>query len=150
VWGKYVGYFLASSSTVPGRTPLVKYQWPNVEVQKMKRVHAPDTGERVIPSLSKDCPSLKKYPRFLEFMTDRVYDDGEARQPGQTWLGSDAAAFTVMLKEPSACLCVRLRAADLESLFQAIELFLKMDAPPWEVDEWAMAKRPKMKKKKGS
>jgi hypothetical protein len=90
---------------------------------------------------------FKKFPRTLAFLHDRWYDDDSPRYPGSIWIDSDVGAFKAMLKEPSLLLCARIRAATLDDLIAAVEVFLGLDSPPWEHDQYA-AERVLQKKKK--
>jgi hypothetical protein len=141
------GYFPKSLVRAVSGEPYQMFSLPDVGVGTVKKWKA--TPEPTKPEDSPPVVSvvLKRFPRLLAFQTDRWYDDGSPRLPGSVWFDSDLGASKAMLKEPSLCLCARIRAATVDELYAAIELFLSLDNPPWEHDRFAAEKvQPKKKK----
>lgn len=90
---------------------------------------------------------LKKFPLLTRFLTDRWYEDGTPRMPGSFWFDSDVTSFTIMLKEKSSFMCARFRAGTMDDVFAACEVFLGLDSPPWEVDQYAVERSGKKSRK---
>jgi hypothetical protein len=146
-WHVSTGYFPRLLCCRSSGGQYEHYPLPDVgvgTVKKWQATPAPRTPGDSPPVVS---VVLKKFPRLLAFQTDRWYDDGSPRLPGSVWFDSDLGASKAMLKEPSLCLCARIRAATVDELYAAIELFLSLDNPPWEHDRFAAEKvQPKKKK----
>jgi hypothetical protein len=147
LWRRREGYsFLSCWDARPG-VPFQRLVLPDVERGTVKKpnVSAPagQPGDDP-PAVS---TFLKRYPRLLAFLTDRWYDDGSPRWPGSVWIDSDLSAAKALLKEPTLCLCARIRAAALDDLMSAIEVFLGLDSPPWEHDRYAAEAAVKKKRK---
>jgi hypothetical protein len=146
-WCRHLGYFPRFGLQVAWSVGQVRVDYPDVKGTKMKKPNVTAPGgkpEDTPPAVS---VFLKKYPRLLAFLCDRWYDDGSPRWPGSVWIDSDISAAKAMLKEPTLCLCARIRAATLDDLMAAVETFLGLDSPPWEHDQYA-AEKGVLKKKK--
>jgi len=146
-WNRYTGYR-------PTGAWLDGSGWPgtrhDVSSQGSSRVKKPNAAtpevkpEEVKPYESK---VLKAFPRLIAFLTDDWYDDGTRRKRGSLIWGSEGSFVTVMIKEPTPLLCARIRAASIDDAYKALELFLGLDSPPWEPDEFARERAAPKKKK---
>jgi hypothetical protein len=146
-WSCYLGYYPTSIvSADPGGT-VGSVTYPDVRRRAVKKpiASAPPTKPEDVPPVVSVV--LKKFPRLLAFLVDRWYDDGSPRLPGSVWFDSDIGAAKALLKEPSLCLCARVRAATVDDLYAACETFLGLESPPWEPDVYAMEQQAKKKKK---
>lgn len=133
-----------------GEVEKVIQRWPNWRNWAMKKITIAPAGDDEKPPLSAESKVLKAFPKIREFLTQKKYEDGTSRKPGRLWLEQDGVAFTITLKEPSMVALMRLRANEIDDVFALAEAALKMDLPPWEIDQWAFDKLPKPKKKKSS
>lgn len=147
IWEKRVGFFPTSAWREGSGTPGEIINYPNCEVKRMKKPVRPEPAAMpdVLPLY--ECRILKKFPLLTRFLTDRWYEDGSPRTPGSMWLDSDQTSFTIMLKEKTTFMQARFRAATMDDVYAAVEMFLGLDAPPWELDEYALSRAPKKGKK---
>lgn len=124
--------------------------WVDVSVRSwlMKKVTLNLADDAEKPPLPVNTVLMKKFPRVLEFLTARKYDDGSKRLPGKIFLETDGVAFVMTLKEPTLVAQMRLRAPEFDELWALAHAALSQDVPPWEIDQWAFAKLPKPRKKK--
>jgi len=113
----------------------------------VKKPPKPEGAKKPEVYLPYDTKIFKAFPRLTAFLADQWYDDGEPRTRGSIWVDSEGSFFKALLKEPSLCLCARVRAATLDDLFKACEVFLGLESPPWEVDEYAQERARKKGKK---
>jgi len=144
------GVWPISLIAVHGGRQEVLHRWPNWRNWGMKKITIAPAGDDEKPPLSSESKVLKAFPKLREFLTLKKYEDGSTRKPGRLWLEQDGVAFTITLKEPSMVALMRVRANEIDDVFTLAEAALKMDLPPWEIDQWAYDKLPKPKKKKSS
>lgn len=147
-WYRHEGYSFSSAWRDGSGTPGEVVYFPDTRKVPMKRFTISPPAPDGDPTPSAPSILFKKHPRTTAFLSDRWYDDKSPRLPGSLWIDSDLGGFKAMLKEPSAMICARIRAATLDDLFSAIETFLGLDTPPWEIDQYALSKAPKNPKKK--
>lgn len=122
-------------------------EFPSLWSKSMKKVSLGTDAAAPLPPLSGESVVLKKFPRLREFLSVTAYDDGSARAPGRMWLDSDGTAFVITLFETSAMVRARFRANALDDVIQLAEIFLAMESPPWEIDQWARERVATKKKK---
>ncbi len=122
--------------------------FPEVRSKAMKKLSIGGDGTAKVPALVAESVLFKKMPNFCQFMTHTTYDDGSPRAPGRVWFDQDGVGFTVTLFEPTAYAKMRCRASTIDDAWALVEVALKSDNPPWEVDQYARDRAAGKSKKK--
>lgn len=86
------------------------------------------------------------FPNLLQQLTVVKTDDGEVRTPGGLLVSTQGGMWKLSVTEPDACLKLPFLAQYLDDALAGMELALGSDSIPWEVDQWALSRRPKKKK----
>lgn len=147
VWTPFRGVTpVALSATLAGDVEDSEY-FTDVRSSALKKLSIGMEGNAKVPALVADSVLFKKMPTFCQFMTHTTYDDGSPRAPGRVWFDQDGVGFTVTLFEPSAYAKMRCRAATIDDAWALVEVALKSENPPWEVDQYARDKAATKKKK---
>lgn len=74
------------------------------------------------------------------------YDDGDPRQPGSLFISTQGSMWRATVTEPDACLKLTMMAQTLDDALAGLALALEAESIPWEVDTYAMSKKPKNKR----
>lgn len=130
----------------PGGTVLAEFRhWEVNEMRKRSadQVAATPLGAALVSSESavfKACPHIVKQCSVVK------YDDGDPRQPGSLFISTQGSMWRVTVTEPDACLKLSMLSLALDDALAAVELALGSESIPWEVDAYAMSRKPKTKK----
>lgn len=147
VWNRYTGYRPVGAWLDGSGWPGVRHDTSVTERRVVKKPTASVPEKKPEELKPYETKVLKGFPRLTAFLTDDWYDDGVRRKRGSMWIDSEGSFFKVLLKEPTLCLCARIRAASIDDVYKAVEMFLGLESPPWEVDEYAVEKTSGKKKK---
>ncbi len=95
-----------------------------------------------------DPSGFDKFPQLLGHFNDGLYIGGEqpeVREPGTLFLMPRNGVFLAILKEPSQGLKLVVEVPSLKALWATLEAALGSEGSMWEVDPYAIKKRPKRK-----
>lgn len=87
-----------------------------------------------------------RLPSIVAQIVTTKYDDGDARQPGSLFISTQGSMWKATVTEPDSCLKLTMMAPTLDDALAGLELALAAESIPWEVDAYAMSRRPKNKK----
>lgn len=130
----------------PAGTVLAEFRhWEIAEMKKRSadQVAATPLGAALVSSNTK---LLDKCPHIVKQCSVVKYDDGDARQPGSLFISTQGSMWRVTVTEPDACLKLSMLALELDDAVAAVELALGSESIPWEVDTYAMSRKPKNRK----
>jgi hypothetical protein len=85
------------------------------------------------------------FPSLLQQLTVVKTDDNEPRTPGGLLVSTQGSMWKLSVTEPDPCLKLTFLAQFLDDALAGLELALASDSIPWEVDQWALSRRPKKK-----
>jgi len=83
------------------------------------------------PQLSEDAEFKSLYPALNEFMTHPTYPDGSPRQLSTLTLFRDDGYWKGCLNEKDQGLVLFVAEQRFNTLFEALELLLQEEQPPW-------------------
>lgn len=73
------------------------------------------------------------------------FDDGESRVTGGLFISTQGSLWKATVTEPGECLKLTMMAQTLDDALAGLALALEAESIPWEVDTYALSKRPKKK-----
>ena len=146
-WSHWTGFQLTGAWLEGSGWPGTRIDVSEHKGRRMRKPPVPSEPQKPETLLPYETKVLKAFPRFTAFLTDQWYDDGTPRERGTVWFDSVGSFFTALLKEHTLGLCARIRAGTIDDLYKAIEVFLGLETPPWEVDKYAREKAGKKSKK---
>jgi len=122
--------------------------YPHWDVLEMKkRNQVPVTPEGTAQHLaSVESVLFSKLHAIVKQLTVTRYDDGDPRTPGSLFISTQGSMWRATTTEPDACLKLTMMAPTLDDALAGLCLALEAESIPWEVDTYAMSKRPKPKK----
>lgn len=90
---------------------------------------------------------LGAFLNILKHCAITRFEDGTPRLGGTIIIRCEGTAWKMILKEPSAQLCLPLMAQTFDDLLATAELYLGAEEAPWEDDPNAWVPKPRGKKK---
>jgi len=101
-----------------------------------------------LPLAEMDPECWKKSPFTRGFFLDTRYaDSDDERVPGSLTLRAEPGRWCVTLRDPTTCQQLFLAAPVLADLWKLVEAALSDSSAPWAEDQFALARRPKPRKK---
>lgn len=125
----------------------VHRSWDHWEIREMKK-RTPNANAEASPSQNLAAIESglfsKLFPIVKQCAVTR-YDDGDPRTPGSLFISTQGSMWRATVTEPDACLKLTMMAATLDDALAGLCLALEAESIPWEIDAYAMSKRPKKK-----
>lgn len=90
-----------------------------------------------------------KYPQLWAYLSQKVWDDGTARQPSSLLVFEQDGIFKCMVRDKDAGLCCWVASPTLSELFSAIEAALVDPGTEWRVDRQQEGQAAKRVKRQG-
>lgn len=121
--------------------------YPHWEVREMKKRNPSQTTVETLAHHLAAVESRvfdKLHPIVAQIATTK-YDDGDPRTPGSLFISTQGSMWRATVTEPDACLKLTMMAQTLDDALAGLALALEAESIPWEVDTYAMSKRPKKK-----
>lgn len=123
-------------------------EYPVWEVREMKRrdpaqVAVTPSGSSLVNPVSTVFMKLTNITKQCSVVK---YDDGGPRQPGTLMIGTQGSMWRASVTEPDECLKLVMISAELDDVLAGLELALGSESIPWEIDTYAMSRRPRKKK----
>lgn len=143
----WTGWLLAAVERFACGTEVIReYPWFEVnEMKKRSMAQVAVTGPG--GSLAaKSSVVLQGFPHLLEQLTVVKLEDESPRTPGGLLISTQGSMWKLSVTEPDPCLKLTFLAQFLDDALAGLELALGSDSIPWEIDQWALSRRPKNKK----
>lgn len=90
---------------------------------------------------------LLRFRGLVEHLAIVRYADGTLRQPGRMTISVQGSSWQVEVKDPDTCSFIRVVQASLDEALQLANQLVMAEETAWEVDQWAMERAAKKKKK---
>jgi len=123
-------------------------EYPHWNIKDMKRRNMSEVAQVANgDSLAEQTTILfSKFPALIKQLSVVKYEDGSPRTPGGLLVSTQGSMWRVAATEPDECLRLPFMAQALDDALAALELALASESIPWEIDQWAIARRGKKKK----
>ena len=143
----WTGWVLAAIERFAEGVEVVReYAWSEVsEMKKRSMAQVALTGPG--GSLASGASAVfGGFPHLLEQLTVVKLEDESPRTPGGLLVSTQGSMWKLSVTEPDPCLKLTFLAQFLDDALAGLELALGSDSIPWEIDQWALSRRPKNKK----
>lgn len=143
----WTGWLLVAVERFRGGVEIVRdYPWFEVkEMKKRSMAQVAVTGPG--GSLAAKASTVfGGFPHLLEQLTVVKLEDESPRTPGGLLISTQGSMWKLSVTEPDPCLKLTFLAQFLDDALAGLELALGSDSIPWEIDQWALSRRPKNKK----
>ena len=143
----WTGWLLVAIERFRGGIEVVReYPWSEVkEMKKRSMAQVACTGPG--GSLAaKSSVLFQGFPHLLDQLTVVKLDDESPRTPGGLLVSTQGSMWKVSVTEPDPCLKLTFLAQFLDDALAGLELALGSESIPWEIDQWAMSRKPKKQK----
>lgn len=125
----------------------VERSFDHWEYKEMKKrtpaLSNPESSAEHLASMESDV--FSKLHSIVRQCAVTRYEDGDKRQPGSLFISTQGSMWRVTVTEPDSCLKLTMMAATLDDALAGVCLALESESIPWEVDAYAMSKKPKKK-----
>lgn len=128
----------ASEFDPPGR----RWEFPSM---KRKGAATETKGARHLAAVESEL--FRDMMSLVEHCAVRVYDDGEAREPGWVTIKTQGAAWCVQVKDPDAAVSFTAIGDTIDKALATAALLLSCEEAPWEPDNFLKAQQAKKKGK---
>ena len=142
----HLGWLLVAFREPMDRLRVIR-SWTHWEYRQMRKPTVPTgTQESSAQHLAAvECQVFAKLHPLVRQCAMTKYDDGEPRLPGSLFISTQGSMWRATVTEPSACLKLTMMAGSLDDALAGLCLALEAESIPWEVDTYALSKRPKKK-----
>lgn len=117
------------------------------EIRQMKKrtpaLSNPESSAEHLAAVESEV--FNKLHSIVRQMAVTRYDDGDKRTPGSCFISTQGSMWRVTVTEPDSCLKLTMMAATLDDALAGVCLALESECIPWEVDAYALSKKPKKK-----
>lgn len=93
-------------------------------------------------------PFGSDYPALAWYLCSSTWPDETAKNPGRVELSSFFGKWQATLKVPGLGLMLRLEIPSPDLVFEALDAALRLESPPWVIDQWTQTEATKKGQKK--
>jgi len=140
------GWLLVAVRDAAWRGRLIA-EYPHWEVNEMKKrtpaLHNPESSAQNLAAMESNL--FSKLFAIVKQCAVTRYDDGDARNPGSLFVSTQGSMWRVTVTEPDSCLKLTMMAQTLDDALAGLCLALESESIPWEIDAYAMSRKPKKK-----
>lgn len=142
----WTGWVLAAiESNDDGWSVVREYPWTEVGEMKKRTMSVVAVAGPGGSLASNASTVFGGFPNLLQQLTVVKTDDEAPRTPGGLLISTQGSMWKLSVTEPDPCLKLTFLAQFLDDALAGLELALGSDSIPWEIDQWALSRRPKKK-----